>query len=103
MIKIKDIIILEEAVNDLNEGKEFYNRKDHGVGNYFGDSIISDFESLYVYAGIHKQKFGLYRMFSKRFPYAIYYDIHDDMAIIVGLLPMRQNPNLNIKKLSSRS
>ena len=35
---------------------------------------IADFESLYLYAGIHIMVDGLYRMFSKRFPYAVYYE-----------------------------
>ena len=102
MIKIKDIIILEEAIADLKDGKEFYNKKNPGVGEYFWDNIIADFESLYIYAGIHNKKFGFYRMFSKRFPYAIYYDIHDDLAIIAAVLPMRRNPDFNIEKLKGR-
>ncbi len=50
-MKIKDVVLLEEVNDDLNEGKAFYNQIRLGVGNYFWDSLVSDFESLYVYAG----------------------------------------------------
>lgn len=91
-MKIKDVFILEEAVDDLNEGKSFYNLKELGVGEYFWDSMISDIESLIIYAGIHKKKFEMYQMFAKRFPYAIYYEIENDFAYVVAVLPMRRDP-----------
>jgi len=35
---------------------------------------------------------GLYRMLAKRFPYAIYYEIADEIAYVVAVLPMRRHP-----------
>ncbi|MEE9398433.1 MAG: type II toxin-antitoxin system RelE/ParE family toxin, partial [Methylococcales bacterium] len=72
MIKIKDVLLLEEAINDLEDGRFFYDKQEPGVGDYFWDSLLSDMESLIIYAGVHSKKFGFYRMFAKRFPYAIY-------------------------------
>jgi hypothetical protein len=69
-----------------------YSTKEFGVGEYFWDSVVSDIESLIIYAGIHKKKFGLYKMFAKRFPYAIYYEVENDFAYVVAVLPMRRNP-----------
>jgi hypothetical protein len=43
---------------------------------------LSDIESLVIFAGIHRKEFGFYRMLSKRFPYAIYYDVNDDVASV---------------------
>jgi hypothetical protein len=34
-MRIKDVFVLEEAIDDLDEGKEFYNTKEFGVGEYF--------------------------------------------------------------------
>lgn len=79
-MKIKDVYILKEAVDDLNEGRSFYDLQEPGVGDYFWDCIIADIESLIIYAGIHRQKLGLFQMFAKRFPYAIYYKIIEDIA-----------------------
>lgn len=35
-MKIDDVYILEEAVDDLNEGRSFYNVKKHGLETIFG-------------------------------------------------------------------
>jgi len=71
-MKIKDVLILKDAVNDLDDGKSFYDNQETGVGDYFWDTLLSDIESLVVYAGIHIKKHGFYWMVSKRFPYAVY-------------------------------
>ena len=99
MIKIKDILIIKEAVDDLNGGRIFYERKEAGIGNYFWDSLIVDFESLVIYAGTHTKNHGLYQMFSKRFPYIIYYDIIDEFVYVIAVLPMRRDPAWIKKRL----
>jgi hypothetical protein len=42
-------------------------------------------------------------MLAKRFPYAIYYEIVDDIAYVVAVLPMRRNPAWIKKKMKARS
>ena len=91
-MKIEDVFIVEEALDDLNDGKGFYDFQEKEVGDYFWDCLISDIESLVIYAGIHRKKFGLHQMYSKRFPYTIYYEIIANRAYVVAVLPMRRNP-----------
>ena len=91
-MKLKDIQILAEAVEDLEKGYVFYNEQEAGVGEYFWDSLFADVESLVIYAGIHGKKFGFYRMLSKRFPYAVYYEVRREVAYVVAVLPMRRSP-----------
>ncbi len=100
---VKDVIILKEVSNDLNDGKAFYDQREPGVGDYFWDSLLADIESLLLYAGIHRKEHGFYRMLAKRFPYAIYYYIMDDVAYIVAVLPMRRNPAWIKRKIKDRS
>jgi hypothetical protein len=102
-VKIEDVIILKEAVNDLNDGKAFYDQIQEQIGNYFLDSLISDIESLIIYAGVHHRKYSLYRMLAHRFPYAIYYDIDDEVARVIAVLPMRRDPLWIRKKLIDRN
>lgn len=40
------IRILESAVADLAAGKDFYDRQEIGVGEYFQDCLFSDIDSL---------------------------------------------------------
>jgi len=61
--------------------------------------MISDIESLIIYACIHGKQFGLYKMLARRFPYALYYDIIEDVAYVVAVLPMRRDPAWILKQL----
>jgi hypothetical protein len=77
---------------DLQQGKDFYEANQEGIGDYFFDSVIADIESLRLYAGIHSKQFGLYRMLAKRFPFAIYYDVFDVAIVVIAVLDLRRNP-----------
>lgn len=101
-MKIKDVITLKEVANDLEDGKSFYDQREARVGDYFWDSLVADIESLIIYAGIHNKRYGLHRMLAKRFPYAIYYEIKDEIAYVVAVLPMRRDPLWIKRKLKER-
>ncbi len=93
-MKIK---LLSSAIEDLYEGRLFYENQREGLGEYFFDSLFSDIDSLTLYGGIHARVFGYHRMLSKRFPYAIYYRMENESVIIIyRILDMRRNP-LKIK------
>lgn len=53
---------------------------------------LADLDSLQIYGGIHSVHFGYYRMLAKRFPFAIYYRIEDDIAKVYAILDWRRNP-----------
>ena len=101
-MNIKHILILSEAEADLEDGRSFYENQVQGVGEYFWDSLLSDIGSLIIYAGVHSKVNGYYRMPSKRFPYSIYYDLNDNTAYVIAVLPERRNPNWTLSKLSKK-
>lgn len=86
------IEVLDEAEKDLVDGFAFYDRQSKGLGNYFLDSIFSDIESLYLYAGIHAFHFGYHRLLAKRFPFAIYYRVENNTIRVYAILDCRRNP-----------
>jgi hypothetical protein len=102
-MRVKDVVILKEVADDMNDGKAFYDQRESGVGDYFWDSLLADIESLIIHAGIHNRKYGLHRMLAKRFPYAIYYEVVDEIAYVVAVLPMRRNPAWIKRRLEGRS
>lgn len=102
-MKINQIQILSDAEDDLNDGKLFYESQLEEVGIYFWDSLLSDIESLTIYAGVHVKEYGFYRMLSKRFPYAIYYNIKDKIIYIIAVLPIRRSPEWIQNRMSTRS
>ncbi len=86
------IQISSDAEQDLESGWFFYEQQQKGIGDYFWDSLLSDIESLLIYAGVHSKEFGFHRMLAKRFPYAVYYDINDNIISVIAVLPMRRSP-----------
>ena len=94
-----NIKILDEAEKDIATGITFYESQKNGLGKYFLDSILSDIESLHIYAGIHIVIGDYYRLLSKRFPFSIYYKILDDIIYIYAILDCRRNPNSIAKRL----
>ncbi|MEX0845705.1 MAG: hypothetical protein WD022_10500 [Balneolaceae bacterium] len=90
-----NIRILDSAKLDLINGFNFYETQEVGLGDYFLDSLYSDIDSLIIYAGIHARKFGDYHyLFSKRFPFAIYYKLKEETVDIHAVLDCRQNPKI---------
>ena len=98
MIKIR---LLDEAYLDLQAGQLFYEKQAPGLGGYFLDTLISDIDSLAVYAGIHPICFGkYYRMLSKRFPFAVYYRIRAEEVLVYAVLDCRKKPAWVRQRLS---
>jgi plasmid stabilization system protein ParE len=97
------IEILDSARQDLMDGYRFYEKQAEGVGAYFLDTLLSDIDSLVVNAGIHPVHFGNYhRLLSKRFPFAIYYLVEEQIARVYAVLDCRRSPAWTRKKLRSK-
>jgi hypothetical protein len=86
------IEILDEAQEDLIEGVRFYEQRETGLGSYFLDCLFSDIDSLLLYAEVHQLVFGYHRCLSKRFPFAVYYDVQGDVIRVHAVLDCRRNP-----------
>ena len=84
--------LLRSAIEDLAEGRSFYNLQQPGIGDYFFESLFSDIESIAPKAGIYTLHFGFHRALAARFPYAIYYRILDEEAVIYRILDCRRDP-----------
>lgn len=93
--------ITRSAESDLLNGFAFYERQQAGIGAYFLDSLCADIDALVLYGGIHAKPLGrLHRSIAKRFPFAIYYDLQDDVVTVVAVLDCRQDPASIIERLS---
>lgn len=87
------IRILPSAITDLEAGKDFYESQSPGLGDYFQDCLFTDIDSLVLYGGIHRKVFGFHRMWSKRFPFAIYYRVDgEQVAVVYRVLDCRRDP-----------
>ena len=85
--------ILGSGHRDIVNGSRFYDEQQHGLGNYFASYVYSELESLVVYAGVHVQYAGYYKMILKRFPCSVYYKIEDGVVKVWRILDNRRNPH----------
>jgi hypothetical protein len=86
------IEILDDAEDDLQQGREFYNRLESGIGDYFVAALVADIDSLVLFSGIHPIDFGFHRALSKRFPFGIYYLVDGSIIRIYAVLDLRRDP-----------
>jgi plasmid stabilization system protein ParE len=93
------IEILDAAQEDLVEGFRFYEEREPGAGPYFLDCLFSDIDSLILFAGIHQTVYGHHRCLSKRFPFAIYYDVLGEVVRVHAVLDCRKNPSWTRQRL----
>lgn len=96
------IRVLDLALSDLADGFRFYERQSIGLGGYFLDTLWSDIQSLNLYAGVHSQFRGYFRLLSKRFPFAVYYRINKSMIEVHAILDCRRSPSQAEKRLEVR-
>lgn len=61
------------------------------LGDYFLDSVFSDIDSLQFYAGIHALHLDYNRLLSRRFPFAVYYRVENDIARVYAVLDCRRD------------
>lgn len=93
------IWILTSGFRDLEAGRRFYERQAEGLGGHFLNCLYSDIDRLKSFAGIHRKVFGYHRLLSKRFPYAIYYQLGTDEVIVYRVLDCRQHPSKTAARL----
>lgn len=94
------ISIQTSALADLKRGFRFYEHSERGLGSYFLDALYSDIDSLQLYAGIHSIHFGrFFRLFSDRFPFAVYYEVQGNTVLVRAVLDLRRDPSWITSKL----
>ena len=88
-----NVEVLNLAKLDLLDSYHFYEEQQAGLGSYFLTSLYSDIESLRLYAGIHlKPHKHLHRLVSKRFPFAVYYQVRGDTVLVHAVVDSRRDP-----------
>jgi hypothetical protein len=92
--------VLTSAIEDLSNGRKFYDLQGDGLGDYFFDSLFSEVDSLLVFAGIHSLHLGYFRLIARRFPHAIYYKVRGDEIVVYRVLDCLRKPQWVEQQLS---
>lgn len=103
MISIR---LSSDALGDLNDGFDFYEAQEPGLGEYFKACLIADIEGLKLTAGIHRTVHrNMRRILSRTFPFAIFYtwSPEESCAIIWAVIDCRRDPTWIQRHLDSAS
>ena len=90
----------DEARNDIVKGALFYGRQSPGLDDYFVECIQKDLAKLQTTFGVHERVYGFYRRLSERFPFAIYYLVHETVVDVVAILDCRVDPDSTASRLT---
>ena len=86
--------ILDPAKADLIDGSRFYEECEAGLGNCFLANPFTDIDNLTISGGSHSRPYQhFHRALSKRFPFAIYYTVEDDIVKVRAVLDCRRRPS----------
>ncbi len=99
---MNQVVVLADAVEDIEAARDFYEAQEAGVGEYCVDSLLTDIEALGSFSGIHPVYLEFHRMLASRFPFGIYYREHGNETQVFAVLDLRRNPNWIRKELSKR-
>jgi len=91
-MRLREVHLSAEAIDDLQQGRSFYDAQENGVGDYFLESVLGDLAALRLHAGVHRRVYGHFRLLCSRFPFAVYYDIASVRVRVVAILDMRRRP-----------
>ena len=99
---MRRVVLLTEAVEDLEQARRFYDDREAGVGAYCVTSLLADLESLALFHGIHRPQHGCLRMLAGRFPFGIYYLEAENETRVVAVLDLRRNPSWIRRQVTGR-
>jgi plasmid stabilization system protein ParE len=98
---VENFVIRPLAVQDMQEGFDWYESKSAGLGREFLEAIDLCFSAIRknpkAFTPV-KEKYR--RALVKRFPYAIYFRFEDDCVTIHSVFHTSQNPRKWMKRLS---
>jgi hypothetical protein len=95
-----EIRISNDALFDLNDGSHFYETQELWLGDYILSQLRADIDGLKISAGIHRRPHRhLYRLLSRKFPYAIFYEFENSYALVVAVIDCRRDPAWMISHL----
>jgi plasmid stabilization system protein ParE len=98
------VVILPDALTDLDEAAEFYEYQEAGLGQEVYAYLHEKLQSLKKKAGTHPKKDGVHRYVALgRFPYySIYYRLKLSQATVIAIVDNRRDPEFNKQRLSAR-
>ena len=100
---MKSVRVLPEAFEDLWEAIDWYNGRRDGLGDEFENLFYSSVQRIQKNPLTHRIIYRSFRrQLLKRFPYSLYYRMHENEIIISLIFHLARNPKTLRRILRSR-
>ncbi len=87
------MIIRPEAEADLADAQDWYERQRQGLGAEFllcVEEVLARIDRTpEMYGEVYR---GVRRALTRRFPYAVYYRVEEDVVVVLGVFHTHQDP-----------
>jgi len=98
---VAELVLSEEAEQDIAEAAAWYERQRQGLGEDFMTRVDACFNALCRTPEMHQLvKRNFRRGLVRRFPYAVFYEYTDEKVIVYGVLHTSQDPKKWRERLS---
>ena len=92
---INNLIIRKRAESQIEEAYDWYENKRTTLGSDFLQAIEEALNIIESNPEAFQLKYKNIRaVYTKRFPYGVFYTINDDRIIVMAIFHLSQNPNL---------
>jgi plasmid stabilization system protein ParE len=90
---VKPVLVRPAAAADIEEAFLWYERKRPGLGEEFLEIVNAAMGDIAAHPARHPVIYrNTRRLLLRRFPYALYYRVHDDDIIVVACMHGRRSP-----------
>jgi hypothetical protein len=97
-----NVAVRPEASSDLVSAAAYFHDISDGWGDHFLDAFEIDLADRRSDAGIHAIQYGLPSKFANVFPFAIYYRVETESAIVYATLSCRMSSDTHRSILEHR-
>ena len=104
-----NVVVLYAATEETRTASVWYDEQESGVGAEFLSEYYSMLENIeqnperYPLAETADARFGIHSARMQRFPYAVYYEIRADHALVLAVSHGAQRPNYWIRRRKHNS
>jgi len=92
---IYQLAIDPEAQTEFDEGYDFYEGEQSGLGEEFGDAVEVVLKRITKMPRLHSLVFGRIRKaVVRKFPYCVYYREEDSIVRVISIFFAKRNPSI---------
>ncbi len=89
-----NIIIQQDAENDINSIFDWYEEQRSGLGREFAQELSASTDSILDAPPLYSEQYrGIRRALLRRFPIGIYYLLNEDRIVVLAVLHLAMEPD----------